>query len=435
MNDDLLNESRSLMPGRGRPHWSLEEADRDQIDRTLDEVGQMVRAFKSAEPKFRTMLERMSGIKGWESFGAAMKHGRVFVPFGTFLGIQFILNRKEGDVVRMDRVTFEVSPVHDGGYREWGIQASSTVRNVPKGHGSDREVEYHDMGHWKDPDVWTDPRKALAPLKGFFRKAEMLKPKGESLLRRSGELTEGTKTPVFNPYGMGMWVIRVEDYLYKITGKKWTWKKPILTIEGGKKIQYKWVGRKKRGAISPPIFTSTVEYKKGPDAFDIETAYFDGNHIVASKTHHHVYIEQAIDPSVLFGWVKQKWSKKTGMKNENAPGPFAVSDNPPSIQDMVDAVREQIKAPSWTYPTWALPKVQLDEIKYKSPKLDSRLAKKVMALGKKAFEDGRKSIPIHDPALMRLLKKHPDLAVPVMDAWSKGFHRANAAAPVPGMGR
>lgn len=321
-----------------------------------------------------------------------------------------------------------------------------------------------------------------------------------------------SKTQVFNPYGMGMWVIRVEDYLYKLTGKKWTWKKPILTMEGGKKIQYKWVGRKKRGAISPAIFTSTVEYKPGPDAYDVETAYFDGNNIVASKSHRGVYIEQAVDPAVLFGWVRRKWNRKTGMqaesieeskapfadierglidylkthksisvkelaysfkggsakiekllskmvkagklkkhkhqtggamtpkmsdyvyslasthesadsgwaraasvmlkkrrgksredlyyraylraviqgnqaqathlrkkfaasekaaqdlidrgpmlKHEGAPGPFAVSDNPPSIQDMVDTVREQIKNPSWTYPSWALPKVQLDE--------------------------------------------------------------------------
>lgn len=255
-----------------------------------------------------------------------------------------------------------------------------------------------------------------------------------------------SKTPVFNPYGMGMWVIRVEDYLYKVTGKKWTWKKPILTIQGGKKIQYKWATRKKRGALVPALFTMTVEYKKGPDAFEIETAYFDGSNIVASKTHHDVYIEQAVDPEVLFGWVRHKWNKKTGMKAEGterpersgavavsliknegkasfddlksglldylkggkqisvaelsyafqggsakiekylaslvkqgklkkvrkgrkmlyslaegAPGPFAVSDNPPTIQDQIDAVREQIRNPSWTYPSWALPKVQLDE--------------------------------------------------------------------------
>ena len=53
-------------------------------------------------------------------------------------------------------------------------------------------------------------------------------------------------------------------------------------------------------------------------------------------------------------------------------------------------------------------------------------------LGKAAFAAGRKSVPIHDPALMALLKEvwaAKLSANPYMSAWSKAWHAANASAP------
>lgn len=62
-------------------------------------------------------------------------------------------------------------------------------------------------------------------------------------------------------------------------------------------------------------------------------------------------------------------------------------------------------------------------------------------LGRKAFEDGRKAVPAWDPALCAMLSPRPsgtvgaDAAVRILDAWSRAWHSANAAAPVPLEGR
>lgn len=129
---------------------------------------------------------------------------------------------------------------------------------------------------------------------------------------------EESKTPVFAPYSHGQWVIRVEDYLQKITGKKWTFKKPILTAKGGKEIHYKWVGRKPRGKSFKPVFLVKMEYNKGSDLFDVEASYHDADlNVAGSKTLKGLQIGNLLKGETLFGWVKRKWDKKTGMKAES----------------------------------------------------------------------------------------------------------------------
>jgi len=58
---------------------------------------------------------------------------------------------------------------------------------------------------------------------------------------------------------------------------------------------------------------------------------------------------------------------------------------------------------------------------------------KYVAMGKKAFKQGKKAVPIHDPALSKELKnisKAGGTVKPALTAWLKGWHQANAAAPV-----
>lgn len=52
-------------------------------------------------------------------------------------------------------------------------------------------------------------------------------------------------------------------------------------------------------------------------------------------------------------------------------------------------------------------------------------------LGRKAFEDGRPSIPAWDPELQKMYGRGD--TVLILEAWARGWHRANAAAPVPGL--
>jgi hypothetical protein len=56
---------------------------------------------------------------------------------------------------------------------------------------------------------------------------------------------------------------------------------------------------------------------------------------------------------------------------------------------------------------------------------------KAAALGRIAFEEGRMSVPALDPALCEMLKGCPCILA-VLEAWSRAWHAANLAAPVPG---
>lgn len=59
-------------------------------------------------------------------------------------------------------------------------------------------------------------------------------------------------------------------------------------------------------------------------------------------------------------------------------------------------------------------------------------------MGRKAFAEGRMAVPWGDPVfsarLRELTKGKPvGFAVDILDAWSRGWHRANVAASVPEM--
>jgi hypothetical protein len=53
-------------------------------------------------------------------------------------------------------------------------------------------------------------------------------------------------------------------------------------------------------------------------------------------------------------------------------------------------------------------------------------------LGTIAFNQGRTSVPIHDPAFYKLIKEHAwdGSMTPVLKAWVSSWHAANAAAKV-----
>lgn len=46
-------------------------------------------------------------------------------------------------------------------------------------------------------------------------------------------------------------------------------------------------------------------------------------------------------------------------------------------------------------------------------------------LGKKAFLEGKKSIPVHDNNLMTLIKNKPIPAITLINAWNDGWHKEN----------
>lgn len=51
-----------------------------------------------------------------------------------------------------------------------------------------------------------------------------------------------------------------------------------------------------------------------------------------------------------------------------APGAFAISDAPPpTMQDQVADLLDRVRNPRWEYPSWALPKVALDEMGMSGP--------------------------------------------------------------------
>lgn len=149
-------------------------------------------------------------------------------------------------------------------------------------------------------------------------------------------LAESSETPVFNPYASGMWVIRVEDYLAKVTKKKWTWKKPIL--KNGQQITYRWLGRKSPNKNYAPRFTVGYTYNKGHDLFDIEVIYHDGSEGLTQKRLKQVPIENVMEPDVLFHWLKAAWPK------------LSKKTRPPKvdIDAVVDDLKDNLKTPTFS---------------------------------------------------------------------------------------
>lgn len=58
--------------------------------------------------------------------------------------------------------------------------------------------------------------------------------------------------------------------------------------------------------------------------------------------------------------------------------------------------------------------------------------RQALELGRKAFEEGRSAVPALDPELAKMYDGRGDVIL-VLEAWIRGWHRANAAAPVPGL--
>lgn len=71
--------------------------------------------------------------------------------------------------------------------------------------------------------------------------------------------------------------------------------------------------------------------------------------------------------NLMPGRARSNWTTKKapGDVTESivgAPGAFAVSDaEPPSLEDMKADLIDRCRNPRWEYPSWALPKVKLDE--------------------------------------------------------------------------
>ena len=111
---------------------------------------------------------------------------------------------------------------------------------------------------------------------------------------------------VINPYASGMWVIRFEDYLYKVTKTKWKWRKPILR-DGSTKLLYKWTwARKAKGEMFSPIVQLTIDYDRGSDLFDVTIAEYDKDaNKVRDKLIRGMYIDDVTDPEKMLGWLKR----------------------------------------------------------------------------------------------------------------------------------
>jgi hypothetical protein len=182
--------------------------------------------------------------------------------------------------------------------------------------------------------------------------------------KRTTTIVEESQTPVFNPYSAGMWVIRAEDYLAQMLGGKWTWKKPILSSGGGKRIGYKWVGRKKKGSFMPPSVVVWHEYQKGPDSFAMEVIHYDGQGTeLGKKVYGDVPIENLLKPDIMFGWMKAGAKKDQEERVNQLIGlkKTPVEEPKSEVTSAIDSIKAAMKAPSWHYPSWALPKKDLSD--------------------------------------------------------------------------
>jgi hypothetical protein len=208
------------------------------------------------------------------------------------------------------------------------------------------------------------------------------------------------------------------------------------------------------------MFVMYLEYDKGKDLFDVETQFVDHEgHVIGSKTLHGLYTDQVTKPDVLFGWAARKWKKKTGLKAEGVTGPtrMQVQDyvdkqirvgksarqaamaaekafklkrvqlnskhqvvqmetiagapmpflGDQGFADWKDEIKQQIRAPSWTYPDWALPKEDLEEAmdpkKFAQAQSLARLLKKAGTSAADAQDRIQKKYDLSDHELKAVL--------------------------------
>lgn len=230
----LMEEVRGMMPGRARSNWSLTEAsESSDFEYESQQVQDMVGRLNKAQSRFHAELKRLSGYDGWESYDAAMTHGRVFAPFGTFARINFILNHtdKKIGVIRMYRVTLQVSPQHQGtsGVREVYLQVHGTIRSQKDLPAREKDVEFNktfsfDLGKGAKSDRYDDPKVVLAKAKAVFDGANKMMPKG------MGEDVAGAPGP-FAISDEGSVRDEVEDLLDRVRSPRWEYPSWVLPKE------------------------------------------------------------------------------------------------------------------------------------------------------------------------------------------------------------
>lgn len=307
----LLEEVRHMMPGRARAHWTLTES--EDLDRIFDEIGGMVGRLNRAQPKFHAYLHRLTGFGKWESFDASMTHGARHRPFGSYAHLSLTLNHKEGEVARMYRLDFSVSPKHEDGSREYYVGMSGLVRRVRPGEPPQQS--------WK-----TD-----------------------------------AKTEAWH-YG---------------------------TLRGRQADKYD----------DPSI----VLKKVGPEIKK-------WNRMQPMGQHESVELDESWED------VKPHLKKKEEESVAGAPGAFAFTDHPAYLDDQTADLLDRVHNPRWEYPTWALPKVQLDE------GAESAAMKKAARLSRLS--------PAHAKKVQKLMDKRRD----PRDIWGDIHSEQGTQKGDPGLG-
>ena len=318
---NLLEEARNLMPGRGRSHWSLDEARHPAYSEGspymtfLRALHQTVKAGMSqlrgkhevrlspADTEFTQHLV----VQGFGPKGALPVASRFFID-GTWLA-----KDKPGSGGHYVQAT--------GARKTWNMKGEDPARlGKHLGAAMLKSLKSRGMGESLDEGVAAGMPKTLRVVKGN---------------KKFGIDKHST-----------LHVMSIEPFE---TGAK-------LIVQG----------RINKQAGKTALWVRYMKHLKERDTFNL--AKGDGiNKIVV-----------------------QVMKRAEGAKTESivgAAGPFAISDAPaPTPQEQVADLLDRVRSPRWEYPSWALPKVKLDEAgaKWAGTKLKDALpkgAKKVGRLG------------------------------------------------------
>lgn len=304
---NLLEETSNLMPGRARKHWSLSEA-------THPAYSQGSPYMKFLGALYRTVKAGLPQLRG--------KHTASLSPadteFTQNLTVQGFDDRGHAFPMAsrffIDGTWLAKDKPGSGGHYVQAVVGGKTL-NL-KGEDPER------LGK----QVATSVLKALKG-RGIYPKSE-----GIERLDEYGRKVPhpGTNEPTIFLH-IPIWATKLAQYLPN---------DPILQRRGAYKKGDKGVRIEVTEKELESLYRSLPTLKKA----DLSSSERRAANVLY-KILAHARSTRRFDEYVA-----------------GAPGAFAVSDaEPPSFEDMKADLLDRVRNPRWEYPTWALPKVKLDE--------------------------------------------------------------------------
>ena len=334
---NLLEETRNLMPGRGRSHWSVNESSPD---------------WKSAAKK---LLSKRTGKSQHDLHYRA--YLRAIISGDTAQATHMVQNFPAAKKAQAELIDLA------------GMGESVEEAKGKKGHpltkaaARARALWKQEIKRAKKLGRLPDSGKVYSKMEREFPEYAHDTPLMRSLVhdtRPKHESVEEAKAAPMPP-----------TMLKKLKSLSPEALRLLNTMKDYPKYRGQAASDAAKNALDQSGLTSTIHALEDP-AKDVVRLTKMGQKVVAALKKRGLSAVQVVKESVA-----------------GAPGAFAVSDaEPPSLEAMKADLIDRVRNPRWEYPSWALPKVQLDEENITWHFKDARSAEELARLLKSTWRPG-----------------------------------------------